>query len=182
MTRRILIVDDSALIRASLRSWIAKNSAWEVCGEAENGQIAVEKVEELHPDVVILDFQMPVMNGLEAAPRARCSVERFEEVVLSIEVCCQLRVGCTSNLIGRQILIPHRLGKVPVVEVQQPAAAQQVGPQLPQDREEIVFAGAVRQQVLQFPLRQAAEPRRATSPRRGRSRDRIPLPGGQAFA
>lgn len=69
MTRRILIVDDSALIRASLRSWIAKNSAWELCGEAENGQIAVEKVEELHPDVVILDFQMPVMNGLDAARR-----------------------------------------------------------------------------------------------------------------
>ncbi len=40
-----------------------------MCGEAENGRIAVEKVEELQPDIVILDFQMPVMNGLEAAQR-----------------------------------------------------------------------------------------------------------------
>ena len=36
-----------------------------MCGEAENGKVAVEKVKELHPDVVILDLQMPVMDGLE---------------------------------------------------------------------------------------------------------------------
>src|SRR5207249_294369 len=40
---------------------------WEVCGEAENGKIAVERVKELRTDVVILDLQMPVMDGLEAA-------------------------------------------------------------------------------------------------------------------
>ena len=38
-----------------------------MCGEAENGKVAVEQVKELHPDVVILDLQMPVMDGLEAA-------------------------------------------------------------------------------------------------------------------
>jgi len=65
--RRILIVDDSSMVRSSLRSWFENSSEWQVCGEAENGKIAVEKVEELHPDVVILDLQMPVMNGLEAA-------------------------------------------------------------------------------------------------------------------
>ena len=65
--RRILIADDSSLVRSSLRSWFEKSSEWQVCGEAENGLVAVEKVEELHPDVVILDLQMPVMNGLEAA-------------------------------------------------------------------------------------------------------------------
>src|ERR1700726_2830844 len=65
--RRILIVDDSSMVRSSLRSWFENSSEWQVCGEAENGKVAVEKVEELHPDVVILDLQMPVMNGLEAA-------------------------------------------------------------------------------------------------------------------
>jgi len=62
----ILIVDDSALLRRSLRSWIEQDKNWEICGEAENGKAAVEKVKELRPDVVILDLEMPVMNGLEA--------------------------------------------------------------------------------------------------------------------
>lgn len=67
MGRTILIVDDSPLIRRSVRSCIERNTDWVVCGEAENGKVAVEKVQQLHPEVVILDLQMPVMNGLEAA-------------------------------------------------------------------------------------------------------------------
>jgi DNA-binding NarL/FixJ family response regulator len=67
MSHRILIVDDSAIIRRSLRICIEQNTSWEVCGEAENGKLAVQKVRDLCPDVVILDWQMPVMNGLEAA-------------------------------------------------------------------------------------------------------------------
>ncbi len=67
MSYQILIVDDSALIRRSIRSVIEGQSDWRVCGEAENGEIAVQKVSELNPTLVILDFQMPVMNGIEAA-------------------------------------------------------------------------------------------------------------------
>jgi DNA-binding NarL/FixJ family response regulator len=67
MFHTILIVDDSAVIRSLLRSRIEENSDWRVCGEAENGKVAVEKVKELHPNIVIMDFQMPVMNGLNAA-------------------------------------------------------------------------------------------------------------------
>jgi DNA-binding NarL/FixJ family response regulator len=67
MSHTILLVDDSEIIRHALRACIEENSDWEVCGEAENGQVAVEKVKQLRPDVVILDLQMPVMNGLEAA-------------------------------------------------------------------------------------------------------------------
>ena len=67
MKHTILIVDDNTLIRSSLRSWIEGNADFQVCGEAENGMVAVQKVEEMHPDIVILDLQMPVMDGLEAA-------------------------------------------------------------------------------------------------------------------
>jgi DNA-binding NarL/FixJ family response regulator len=67
MKHTVLIVDDNRLIRSSLRSWIEKNADFQVCGEAENGMVAVQKVEEMHPDIVILDLQMPVMDGLEAA-------------------------------------------------------------------------------------------------------------------
>ena len=63
----VLIVDDNAAIRRSLRTWFNRQSGWEICGEAENGAIAVERVKSLAPDVVILDLSMPVMNGLEAA-------------------------------------------------------------------------------------------------------------------
>jgi DNA-binding NarL/FixJ family response regulator len=67
MKHTVLIVDDNTVIRSSLRSWIDGNADFQVCGEAENGMVAVQKVEEMHPDIVILDLQMPVMDGLEAA-------------------------------------------------------------------------------------------------------------------
>jgi DNA-binding NarL/FixJ family response regulator len=67
VSHSILIVDDNNLVRRLLRGWLEQHSEWDICGEAENGQIAVERVEQLHPDIVILDLQMPVMNGLEAA-------------------------------------------------------------------------------------------------------------------
>jgi DNA-binding NarL/FixJ family response regulator len=67
MKHTVLIVDDNTLIRSSLRSWIEGNADFQVCGEAENGMVPVQKVEEMHPDIVILDLQMPVMDGLEAA-------------------------------------------------------------------------------------------------------------------
>lgn len=67
MSHKILIVDDNALMRHTLRSCIEQNGDWQVCAEAENGKVAIEKVKELRPDMVILDMPMPVMNGLEAA-------------------------------------------------------------------------------------------------------------------
>jgi DNA-binding NarL/FixJ family response regulator len=67
MRPNILIVDDSSFIRLLVRRCIEANTDWKVCGEAENGKIGIEKVIQLHPDIVILDLQMPVMDGLEAA-------------------------------------------------------------------------------------------------------------------
>jgi chemotaxis response regulator CheB len=62
----ILIVDDNAAIRSLLRDALQREVGWRVCGEAENGQDAVEKAKRLRPDVIVLDLSMPVMNGLEA--------------------------------------------------------------------------------------------------------------------
>ncbi len=67
MPCKVLIVDDNDVVRRSLRAYLEQNPKIKVCGEAENGEIAVHRVKELNPDVVILDWQMPVMNGLEAA-------------------------------------------------------------------------------------------------------------------
>jgi len=64
---RILIVDDSPLVRRGIRGCIQNNTDWEICGEADDGQSAVEMVSRLKPDLVILDLSMPIMNGLDAA-------------------------------------------------------------------------------------------------------------------
>jgi DNA-binding NarL/FixJ family response regulator len=67
LAHTILIADDNVEIRHILRRTIEQNTDWHVCGEAENGAMAVQKVTEQHPDIVFLDLQMPVMDGLEAA-------------------------------------------------------------------------------------------------------------------
>lgn len=67
MAYKILIVDDSVEVRSALRSVIEHNTDWHVCGEAENGKDAIEQFKRLKPDSVVLDLQMPVMNGFDAA-------------------------------------------------------------------------------------------------------------------
>jgi DNA-binding NarL/FixJ family response regulator len=70
MTHRILIVDDHEIVREGIRTLLSRaRPQWEIVGEAINGKLAIEAVKELKPDVVILDVTMPVMSGLEAAPR-----------------------------------------------------------------------------------------------------------------
>lgn len=70
MKARILIVDDHEIVREGIRTLLTRaRPQWEICGEATNGQLAIEAVKTLKPDIVILDVTMPVMSGLEAAPR-----------------------------------------------------------------------------------------------------------------
>lgn len=69
MRTRFLIVDDSELVRRSLRTVLQANPEWEICGEAADGVSAVELFKELRPNIVILDFQMPGINGIETARR-----------------------------------------------------------------------------------------------------------------
>jgi DNA-binding NarL/FixJ family response regulator len=64
---RILIADDHSLVRKVLKTTLENHSDWQVCGQATNGLEAVQKAAELHPDLIILDFAMPIMDGLEAA-------------------------------------------------------------------------------------------------------------------
>jgi len=66
MTVRILLVDDHPIVRQGLRTLLEGRSGWEVVGEASDGIEALEKVNTLQPDVVVLDVTMPRMNGLEA--------------------------------------------------------------------------------------------------------------------
>jgi DNA-binding NarL/FixJ family response regulator len=64
---RILIADDSPQVRSVLRHLVEQDANWEVCAEAIDGREAVERTRESCPDLILLDFQMPVMDGLQAA-------------------------------------------------------------------------------------------------------------------
>jgi CheY-like chemotaxis protein len=69
-TSGVLLVDDHSVTRSTIRSLLTWHS-FPVCGEAENGKEAIQKVRELKPDVVLLDIEMPVMNGIQAAHEIR---------------------------------------------------------------------------------------------------------------
>jgi DNA-binding NarL/FixJ family response regulator len=69
MPIRLLIVDDSEPVRQGLRTLLQATPEWEVCGDAADGWTALDMFKNLRPHAVILDFQMPGINGLDTARR-----------------------------------------------------------------------------------------------------------------
>lgn len=59
MPKLVLVVDDNAVIRQALSQVLTSEADFEVCGEAENGQQAIENAQELHPDLIVMDLSMP---------------------------------------------------------------------------------------------------------------------------
>ncbi|GAC1439415.1 MAG: hypothetical protein NVS1B11_19730 [Terriglobales bacterium] len=111
---KILLVDDSEDVRRAMRSLIEQNPKLEVCGEAENGQIAVEMSRQLRPDLVILDYSMPIQNGLDTAleiatidhevPLLLCTLygqERVRKQALSVGITAVLS---KDESLGEQLL------------------------------------------------------------------------------
>jgi DNA-binding NarL/FixJ family response regulator len=80
---RILVADDHDVVRTGLRALLEAESDFEVCGEARDGREAVKEACRLVPDVVILDFSMPGMNGLEVTRRIRKALAKTEVLVLT---------------------------------------------------------------------------------------------------
>jgi DNA-binding NarL/FixJ family response regulator len=64
---RILIADDSPPVRCGVRTLLELNANWQVCGEAVDGADAVKKARQLAPDLIVMDFFMPGMDGIQAA-------------------------------------------------------------------------------------------------------------------
>jgi YesN/AraC family two-component response regulator len=80
---RVLIADDTPDIRMMLRWSLEPDERFEVVGEAENGAEAVRIATEQHPDVVILDLAMPVMDGLQAIPEIKKNSPKTKIIILS---------------------------------------------------------------------------------------------------
>ena len=70
---QVLVVDDHSVVRRGIRSLLAEEDGIEVVGEAANGKHAIELVEKLHPDVVLMDLVMPEMGGVEAIQQITAS-------------------------------------------------------------------------------------------------------------
>ena len=66
---RVIIVDDESLVRAALRVFLESSDGFELVGEADNGADAITLVRATQPDVVLMDVQMPIMDGIEATQR-----------------------------------------------------------------------------------------------------------------
>jgi two-component system chemotaxis response regulator CheY len=70
MAKNILVCDDAAFMRMMIKDILTKNG-YNVAGEAENGAKAVEKYNELHPDLVLMDITMPEMDGIQALKKIK---------------------------------------------------------------------------------------------------------------
>lgn len=86
MPARILVVDDYAVVRKSICDLLHSHSL-DICGEAENGEDAVQRVKELQPNVVLLDINMPKMNGIQAAFEIRQLSPSTKILFLSVHEC-----------------------------------------------------------------------------------------------
>lgn len=71
MTHKVLLVDDHWVVREGLKLILETNDNYQVVGEAEHGEAALKLLEDAHPDVILLDLNMPVMNGLETLQAMR---------------------------------------------------------------------------------------------------------------
>jgi DNA-binding NarL/FixJ family response regulator len=80
---KVLLVDDQSLIRQGLKALLELEADLEIVGEAENGEIAVNLVEEFHPDVVLMDIRMPIMDGVATTREIHQRFPKIKILVLT---------------------------------------------------------------------------------------------------
>lgn len=81
---RILIADDHEVVRSGLRAILEQHEGWEIVAEAADGKEAIDKAVATKPDIAIIDYSLPVMNGLEATRQIRSRVPGAEVLVFTM--------------------------------------------------------------------------------------------------
>ena len=100
---KILIADDHESMRAALRATVRLHPHWEICGEATDGREAIEKAEQLRPDIIILDFKMPIANGLKAGSEIAGATPKTPILMYTLYKTRELEVA--ARLVGiRQVV------------------------------------------------------------------------------
>ncbi len=106
---RILVVDDNPAVRHYLRAILEQQTTWQVCDEARTGGEALQRVKKAPPDLILLDFQMPDLNGLDVAQQISELFPRIPILMVTIHLSSQLaeaakRVGvrgaCAKSDVG----------------------------------------------------------------------------------
>jgi two-component system response regulator NreC len=107
----VLIVDDYASMRQAVGTLLT-SAHIEICGEADNGEVAIEKVEQLHPELVLLDINMPVLNGIQACREIRCKAPDTKIVFFTLQEASEHQMrslgadGFVSKATAQRDLIP----------------------------------------------------------------------------
>jgi DNA-binding NarL/FixJ family response regulator len=99
---RILVVDDVRVVREGVRALLAGGHV-EICGEAEDGKQAVDRVRELQPDLVVLDINMPVVDGLRATLEIHRIAPLTKVVLFSINDSPEAKVA--AKMVGADALV-----------------------------------------------------------------------------
>jgi DNA-binding NarL/FixJ family response regulator len=106
---KVLVVDDKEFLRHSLCSLLADRSDWDVY-EAENGEVGLDRIQEVKPDVVVLAIMMTKMNGLEAASKIRKLAPETRVIFMSSQ-CTPLEAALITRLFGGDFVQKSDLGK-----------------------------------------------------------------------
>lgn len=155
MPFRILVADDHEVVRRGLCALLQAQPDWEICGEAGDGREALEKVQKLKPDVVILDIGMPSLNGLEATRQILKIYPQTRILILTLH---------DSDQVVREVLNAGARGFL----LKSDAARDLVAAVEALRRDKTYFTSKVAAMVLEGFLKQGTPAAMATSPARGR--------------
>ena len=98
---QVLVVDDHEIVRKGVRFLLSDETQYHICGEAENGIGAIEKILELSPDVVVLDLIPPLMSGYETAARIRKISPLTKIIFFSVH-----EIPTSAQMLGADAFVP----------------------------------------------------------------------------